>query len=89
MIRRLFYMALGAFLTVWTMRKLQSLRPDHVARRTADRAVTLADQLRDFAGEVRHLSASRETELRAELGLDTVDGTTTGKTRIYDVKDGR
>lgn len=89
MIRRLFYMSLGAFLTVWTMRKLQSLRPDHVARRTADRAVTLADQLRDFAGEVRRLSASRETELRAEFGLETVDGSTTSKNSIYDVKDGR
>ncbi|MEU6426973.1 hypothetical protein ABZ860_13855 [Microbispora sp. NPDC046973] len=89
MIRRLFYMSLGAFLAVWTMRKLQSLRPDHVARRTAGRAVTLADQLKDFAGEVRRLSASRETQLRAEFGLDTVDGTTTGRNRIYDVKDGR
>ncbi|WP_432863282.1 hypothetical protein [Microbispora rosea] len=89
MIRRLFYMSLGAFLTVWTMRKLQSLRPDHVARRTADRAVSLTDQLRDFAGEVRRLSASRENELRAEFGLETVDGSTTSKNSIYDVKDGR
>ncbi|GAA4209947.1 hypothetical protein AB0C10_30540 [Microbispora amethystogenes] len=89
MIRRLFYMSLGAYLAVWAMRKLQSLRPDHVARRTAGRAAALADQLRDFAGEVRHLSASRETQLRAELGLDTVDDTTTGNNRIYDVKDGR
>ncbi|GGO21338.1 hypothetical protein GCM10010116_42910 [Microbispora rosea subsp. aerata] len=88
MIRRLFYMSLGAFLAVWTMRKLQSLRPDHVARRTADHAVTLADRFRDFAGEVWRLSASRETELRAEFGLGTVDETN-GKNTIYDVKDGR
>ncbi|MEZ0077323.1 hypothetical protein [Planotetraspora sp. GP83] len=97
MIRRLFYMALGAYLAVWTMRKLQSLRPDHVARRAADRAVTLADQLRDFAEDVRRLSASRETELRAGLGLGSVERTSLEQTsldrttlsRHDDVKDGR
>ncbi|GAA0406493.1 hypothetical protein GCM10009530_68390 [Microbispora corallina] len=82
MIRRLFYMGLGAYLGVWAMRKLQSLRPDHVARRAAD-------QIMDFADDVRRISASRETELRAGLGIDSVDGTATGKNRIYDVKDGR
>ncbi|MBP2708058.1 hypothetical protein JOL79_30200 [Microbispora sp. RL4-1S] len=80
MIRRLLYMALGAYLAVWTMRKLQSLRPDHVARRAAD-------ELRDFAGDVRRLSASRETELRAEFGLDRVDRTATSTND--DAKDGR
>lgn len=73
MIRRLCYMALGACLAVWCMRKLHSLRPDHVARRAADRAVTLADQLREFAGDVRRHAASREGELRAELGLGSVN----------------
>ncbi|GIH70776.1 hypothetical protein [Sphaerimonospora thailandensis] len=73
MIRRLFYMALGACLAVWVMRKLQSLRPEHVARRAAGRAVTLADRLREFAGEVRRHAASRESELRAELGLGSVN----------------
>ncbi|MEW9531311.1 hypothetical protein [Microbispora sp. NPDC049125] len=95
MIRRLFYMALGAYAAVWTMRKLQSLRPDHVARRAAGRAAIAADQLRDFAGDVRRLSAGRETELRAEFGLGSVS-----TDRVYragvdragrndDVKDGR
>ncbi|MCT9934302.1 hypothetical protein N5079_29275 [Planotetraspora sp. A-T 1434] len=97
MIRRLFYMALGAYLAVWVMRKLQSLRPDHVARRAADRAVTFADQLRGFAEDVRRLSASRETELRAGFGLDSVERTSAERTsadattlsRHDDVKDGR
>ncbi|GGK87071.1 hypothetical protein Sme01_48290 [Sphaerisporangium melleum] len=84
MIRRLFYMALGAYIAVWTMRKLQALKPDHVARRTADRALDLAAEARSFAGEVRRLSAGRETELRARFGLDSVE-----TTHPDDVKDGR
>ncbi|ADG88760.1 hypothetical protein TBS_10590 [Thermobispora bispora] len=87
MIRRLFYMAVGACLAVWSMRKLQSLRPDHVARRAVDRTVRFADRLRDFADEVRHHSAIRESELRTGFGLDKVDAT--GASRDDDVKDGR
>ncbi|WP_248960084.1 DUF6167 family protein [Sphaerisporangium perillae] len=83
MIRRLFYMALGAYIAVWVMRKLQALKPDHIARRAADRAVGLAGEARLFADEVRRLSAGRETELRARFGLDTL------KETHYDVKDGR
>ncbi|GAA1279493.1 hypothetical protein Psi02_67880 [Planotetraspora silvatica] len=86
MIRRLFYMALGAYLAVWTMRKLQALRPDHVARRTAGRMAGYAGRLGEFAGDVRHLAASRETELRAAFRLDSVE---TRPTRYDDVKDGR
>jgi hypothetical protein len=86
MIRRLFYMALGAYLAVWTMRKLQALRPDHVARRTAGRMAGYAEQLGEFAGDVRRLAASRETELRAAFRLDSVE---TRPTRYDDVKDGR
>ncbi|WP_030456921.1 hypothetical protein [Herbidospora cretacea] len=76
MIRRLFYMTLGASLAVWVMRKLESLRPDHVARRTAH-------QVRDFADDVRAMAANRENELRARHGLGTVGHITN------DVKDGR
>ncbi|MFC0557174.1 hypothetical protein ACFFHJ_40410 [Planotetraspora thailandica] len=68
------------------MRKLQALRPDHVARRTAGRVAGLADQFKDFAVDVRRQSASRETELRAQLRLDSVE---TRPTRYDDVKDGR
>ncbi len=90
MIRRLFYMALGACLAIWTMRKLAALRPDHVARRAADRAVSLAGRLGDFAGDVRELSASRETELRAQFGLGSLIGVIgTVNEKHDDVKDGR
>ncbi|MEO3860800.1 hypothetical protein [Acrocarpospora sp. B8E8] len=68
MIRRLFYMALGAYLAVWVQRRLRALKPDHVARRAAD-------QLRGFAADVRDQAWSRETELRARYGLDSVSTT--------------
>ncbi|MEV7971259.1 DUF6167 family protein [Sphaerisporangium sp. NPDC088356] len=84
MIRRLFYMALGAYIAVWVMRKLQALKPDHVARRAADRATSLAAEARLFADEVRRLSAGREIELRERFGLDSVR-----ETHHNDVKDGR
>ncbi|MGW4643533.1 hypothetical protein ACWEN6_33795 [Sphaerisporangium sp. NPDC004334] len=84
MIRRLFYMALGAYIAVWVMRKLQALKPDHVARRTADRAMGLAEEARLLAGDVRRLAAGRETELRARFGIDSVE-----QIHVNDVKDGR
>ncbi|MFC6084800.1 hypothetical protein [Sphaerisporangium aureirubrum] len=84
MIRRLFYFALGAYAGVWAMRKLQALKPDHIARRTAGRAAGLLAEARGFTGDVRRLSAARETELHARLGLDTV-----GHIHHHDEKDGR
>ncbi|MBG0831276.1 hypothetical protein HS041_26355 [Planomonospora sp. ID67723] len=84
MIRRLFYMSLGAFGAVWVMRKLQALRPDHVARRAVRNASGVLEQARLFAEDALDGAARRETELRARLGLDTVDDT-----YHYDVKDGR
>jgi hypothetical protein len=83
-IRRLFYLALGAYAGIWAMRKLQALKPDHLARRTAGRAADLLAEARGFAGDVRRLSAARETELHARLGLDTVE-----PPHHYDEKDGR
>ena len=82
MIRRLFYMSLGAYIAVWVMRKLQALRPDHVARRSAARARGMAAEARLFAGDVRRLTAGRESELRDLFGVDTV-------TPTHHVKDGR
>ena len=79
MIRRLFWMSVGAYLTIFVMRRLQALKPDHVARR----AVT---EVRLFAEDVKSLAARRETELRAQLRLDSVE---TRPTRYDDVKDGR
>lgn len=75
MIRRLFYMALGAFGAVWVMRKLHALRPDHVARRTADSAMGMLTQVRDFTSDALGEAAGRETELRAQFGLDQAETT--------------
>ncbi|MBB4916853.1 hypothetical protein [Streptosporangium saharense] len=84
MIRRLFYISLGAFGAVWVMRKLQSLHPNHLARRAVRGASGVLDQARDFAAEALDGAARRETELRTRFGLDSVENTHT-----YDVKDGR
>ncbi|MFF4777258.1 hypothetical protein [Microtetraspora fusca] len=84
MIRRTFYIAVGAFLAVWAMRKLQAMRPDSVARRAADRAAGLAGELAEFAGDVRAIARERETELRSRMGLESVD-----RNHDHDVKDGR
>ncbi|MDP9844759.1 hypothetical protein [Streptosporangium lutulentum] len=84
MIRRLFYMALGAFGAVWVMRKLQSLHPNHLARRAVNNATGALEQVRDFTGDALEGAARRETELRSRFGLDTVENT-----YHYNVKDGR
>jgi hypothetical protein len=73
MIRRLFYFSLGAFAAVWTMRKLRALHPDHLARRAAATTAAGATAVREFASDVRHLTAGRETELRTRYGLDSVE----------------
>ncbi|WP_188188167.1 hypothetical protein [Nonomuraea sp. SYSU D8015] len=70
MIRRLFYLSLGAFLTFWVMRRLQALHPDHLARRTADSAAGMLQRVRDFTSDVLGEAAERETELRARFKLD-------------------
>ncbi|WP_431901716.1 hypothetical protein [Nonomuraea sp. bgisy101] len=75
MIRRLFYMALGAFGAAWVMRKLQALKPDHVARRAADGASGLLLQVRDFTSDALGEAADREIELRSRFGLDNPDTT--------------
>ncbi|GAA2852269.1 hypothetical protein GCM10010517_09940 [Streptosporangium fragile] len=84
MIRRLFYMALGAFGAVWVMRKLQTLHPNHLARRAVSNAAGILEQAREFAGDALDGAAERETELRSRFGLDTVENP-----YHYDVKDGR
>jgi hypothetical protein len=84
MIRRVFYLSLGALVAVWVMRRLQALRPDHVARRTADRAAGALAGLRAFTEEALEAAAKRESELRARLLIDTVESNNTPN-----VKDGR
>ncbi|MFF4621426.1 hypothetical protein [Nonomuraea jabiensis] len=73
MIRRLFYLSLGAFLTLWVMRRLQALHPDHVARRTANSAAGMLRQVRDFTSDALGEAAERETELRARFGLGNAE----------------
>ncbi len=73
MIRRLFYFWLGFFTAVWAMRRIRALHPNHVARRAVTAAAGTGVALREFAADVRHLTASREIELRARYGLDTVE----------------
>ncbi|MEU0565384.1 hypothetical protein ABZ297_08345 [Nonomuraea sp. NPDC005983] len=73
MIRRLFYLSLGALITLWVMRRLQALHPNHVARRTAAGAVGMLAQVRDFTSDALGEAAERETELRARFGLDNSD----------------
>lgn len=73
MIRRLFYFWLGFFTAVWAMRRVRALHPNHIARRAVGTAAGAGAALRVFAADVRRLSASREIELRARYGLDTVE----------------
>ncbi|MEU4402906.1 hypothetical protein AB0F88_00145 [Streptosporangium sp. NPDC023963] len=84
MIRRLFYMGLGAFGAVWVMRKLQALHPNHLARRAAHNAAGALDQARDLAADALRGAAEREIELRSRFGLDTVENP-----YHSNVKDGR
>ncbi|WP_283132963.1 hypothetical protein [Rhizohabitans arisaemae] len=88
MIRRLFYMSLGAAIAIWALRKLQSLSPGGLAHRAAHGALGVLGAAREFAADVREGAARREIELRAELGLDTVSGISGLSTHQY-VKDGR
>jgi hypothetical protein len=73
MIRRLFYLSLGALLTLWVMRRLRALHPDHVARRTAATASGMLARVRDFTSDALGEAAGREMELRARFGLDDPD----------------
>jgi hypothetical protein len=73
MIRRLFYLSLGAFISLWVTRRLRALQPDHLARRTADRAAGTVARVRDFTSDALGEAAGREIELRARFGLDNVD----------------
>jgi hypothetical protein len=73
MIRRLFYLSLGAFLAMWVMRRLQALHPNHVIHRTAGGAAGMLRQVRDFTSDALGEAAERETELRARFGLDNAE----------------
>ena len=72
--RRIFWMAVGAGATVWTLNKanqvVRGLTPGSLADSAARGAVDLGEAVRSFAGEVRSGMAQRELELNRQLGLD-------------------
>ncbi|WP_214108987.1 hypothetical protein [Acrocarpospora catenulata] len=82
MIRRLFWLGLGAYLALWVERKLRALAPDHLARRTAG-------ELAGFAADVRDAALTRENELRARYALDTLGNKRPQTHHYHDVRDGR
>ena len=74
MVRRIFWMAVGAGATVWAMNKaneaVHRLTPDSLSGTAARGALHLGDAAKRFAGDVRAGMAEREEQLRGELGLD-------------------
>lgn len=74
MVRRIFWMAVGAGATVWAMNKaneaVHRLTPDSLSGTAARGALHLGDAARRFARDVRDGMAEREEQLRGDLGLD-------------------
>ena len=78
MIRRLFWLALGATVGILLVRALtraaEALTPTSLGRAFGRAAEDLAAALGDFADDVRDGMAEREVELRTALGLDEKAG---------------
>jgi hypothetical protein len=78
MMRRLFWVAMGATIGALLMRKLSKaaakLTPRGMADGIAASIGDLADSLRDFAADVKDAMGERETELREGTGLDGTVG---------------
>ncbi|WP_327065704.1 DUF6167 family protein [Kitasatospora sp. NBC_01302] len=74
MVRRIFWMTVGAGAAVWAMNKANEatrrLTPDSLSGAAARSALHLGDTAKRFALEVRAGMAEREEQLRADLGLD-------------------
>ncbi|RKE18034.1 DUF6167 family protein [Streptomyces sp. TLI_171] len=74
MVRRIFWMAVGAGATVWAMNKaneaVHRLTPDSLSGTAARGALHLGDAAKRFARDVKSGMAEREQQLRADLGLD-------------------
>ena len=72
--RRLFWLALGATAGVLVMRQAtraaQALSPAGLSQSLGGALGELTETVRDFADEVGAGMVERESELRAELGLD-------------------
>ncbi|MEZ0068703.1 hypothetical protein ABIA32_004737 [Streptacidiphilus sp. MAP12-20] len=72
--RRIFWMAVGAGATVWTINKAnrlaRSLTPGGVAEGAALGSLEVGRAVRNFTHEVRAGMLQRELELNRQLGLD-------------------
>jgi hypothetical protein len=72
--RRIFWMAVGAGATVWTLNKAnrlaRSLTPGSLAEGAALGSVEAGRAVRNFRDEVRAGMLQRELELNRQLGLD-------------------
>ncbi|NHC46045.1 DUF6167 family protein [Motilibacter aurantiacus] len=73
MIRRLFWLGLGAALGALIVRRLtraaQALTPQSMAQTLADAMRELGAGIRDFGQDVRAAMSDREAELRDALGI--------------------
>jgi hypothetical protein len=72
--RRIFWMAVGAGATVWTINKAnrvaRSLTPGSLAEGAALGSLEVGRAVRNFRDEVRAGMLQRELELNRQLGLD-------------------
>ncbi|MEY9942511.1 DUF6167 family protein [Streptacidiphilus sp. MAP5-3] len=72
--RRIFWMAVGAGATVWTLNKAnrvaRSLTPGSLAEGAAVGSLEVGRAVRNFRDEVRAGMLQRELQLNRELGLD-------------------
>ena len=75
LMRRLFWVALGATIGVLVVRKIsktaQAYSPSGMAQGLSGGLSDLAEGMREMAEAVREGMADRETELRYALGMDT------------------
>ncbi|MFJ8624542.1 DUF6167 family protein [Kitasatospora sp. NPDC093550] len=73
MVRRIFWMAVGAGATVWAMNKaneaVHRLTPDSLSGSAARGALHLGDLAKQFAQDVKAGMAEREEQLKDDLGL--------------------
>ncbi|MFE6871167.1 DUF6167 family protein [Kitasatospora sp. NPDC057692] len=74
MVRRIFWMAVGAGAAVWAVNKanetVHRLTPDSLSGTAARGALHLGDLAKGFAQDVRAGMTEREEQLREDLGLD-------------------
>ncbi|MDH6126924.1 DUF6167 family protein [Kitasatospora sp. GP82] len=95
MVRRIFWMAVGAGATVWAMNKaneaVHRLTPDSLSGTAARSALHLGDAAKRFAADVRAGMAEREEQLKSDLGLDGTAVVEPPRRRIgaHRVTDGR